>query len=88
MVWNRKTWHASSTNSSTAGPASEVATAITGSVGPRKCKHFPSDKNALSGNTEYRDKNRRREPLRNEKIVRDHRQDGNVEVGGIGNLAR
>ena len=40
MVWNRKTWHTSSTNSSIAGPTSEVATAITGSVGPRKCKSF------------------------------------------------
>ena len=51
MVWNRKTWHTSSTNSSTVGPTSEVATAITGSVGPRKCKGFPSDKEALPGNT-------------------------------------
>ena len=36
----------------------------------------------------YRDKNRMQEPVRDGKIVRDHRQDGNVAVGGIGNLAR
>ena len=36
----------------------------------------------------YRDKNRGREPVRDVKIVRDHRQDGNVAVGGIVNLAR
>ena len=29
----------------------------------------------------------RREPGRDEKILRDHRQDGNVPVSGIGNLA-
>ena len=36
----------------------------------------------------HRDKNRTREPERDEKILRDHRQDGNVAVGGIGSLAR
>ena len=35
-----------------------------------------------------RDKNRTQEPVRNGKIVRDNRQDGNVAVGGLGNLAR
>ena len=35
-----------------------------------------------------RDKNRMQEPVRDGKIVRDHMQDGNVAVGGIGNLAR
>ena len=30
----------------------------------------------------------RRELGRDGKILRDHRQDGNVAVGGIGNLAR
>ena len=30
----------------------------------------------------------RREPRRDEKILGDHRQDGNVAVGGIGNLTR
>ena len=29
-----------------------------------------------------------REPGRNGKILSDHRQDDNVAVGGIGNLAR
>ena len=43
-------------DSSTAGSTSEVVTAITGSVGPRKCNHFPSDKEALSGNTARRPK--------------------------------
>ena len=33
-------------------------------------------------------KNRRREPERDEKILSDHRQEINVTVGGIGNLAR
>ena len=56
MVWNRKTSHTSSTDSSTAGPTSQVVTAITGSVGPRKCNHFPSDKEALSGNIARRPK--------------------------------
>ena len=36
----------------------------------------------------YRDKKRMREPVRDGKVVRDHRQDGNVAVGGISNLAR
>ena len=36
----------------------------------------------------HHDKNRRRGPVRDGKIFRDHRQDGNVAVGGIGNLAR
>ena len=36
----------------------------------------------------YRDKNRMQEPVRDGKIVRDPRQDGNVAVGGLGNLAR
>ena len=30
----------------------------------------------------------RREPGRDGEILSDHRQDGNVAVGGIGNLAR
>ena len=33
-------------------------------------------------------KNCRREPGRNGKVLRDHRQDVDVAVGGIGNLAR
>ena len=33
-------------------------------------------------------KPRRREPGRDRKILSDYRQDGNVAVGGIGNLAR
>ena len=32
----------------------------------------------------HRDKNRSREPGRDEKILSDHRQDGNVAVVGIG----
>ena len=56
MVWNRKTSHTSSTDSSRAGPTSEVVTAITGNVGPQKCNHFPSDKEALSGNTAHHPK--------------------------------
>ena len=32
--------------------------------------------------------NRRREQGRDEKMLGDHRQDGSVTVGGIGNLAR
>ena len=30
----------------------------------------------------------KREPGRDERILKDHRQDGNVAIGGIGNLAR
>ena len=30
----------------------------------------------------------RREPGRGGKILRDHRQDGNAAVGGIGNVTR
>ena len=37
----------------------------------------------------HRDKNRRREPGRDGKILGDHRQDGNFALGGIdNNLAR
>ena len=30
----------------------------------------------------------RKEPGRDGKILRDHRQDSNIAVGGIGNMAR
>ena len=41
-----------------------------------------------SAELESRQKFERRESGRDGKILRDHRQDGNVEVDGIGNPAR
>ena len=52
LVWKRKTSHTSATNSDTAGPTSEVATAIPDSAGQQKPQRFPLEEEAFSGNTD------------------------------------